>query len=98
MHPNGVFDLAALKAEAAGWPGIDGMDLVPDVTTAKDYGWTETSWTLGSGYGAQQEAPRYNVVALDFGVKRNILRLLADAGCAVKVVPATTPAPRIFWR
>jgi len=93
--PDGVFDVAALKAEAAGWPGIDGMDLVPDVTSAENYSWRETTWTLGAGYGAQ-EAPRYKVVALDFGVKRNILRLLADAGCAVTVVPATASAEAIL--
>ena len=93
--PDGVFDLAALKAEAASWPGIDGMDLVPDVTAPKNYDWRETTWTLGAGYGAQ-EAPRYKVVALDFGVKRNILRLLADAGCAVTVVPATASAESIL--
>ena len=87
--PDGKFDLDALKAEAAAWPGIDGMDLVPGVTAAKDYGWTETTWKLGSGYGAQN-GTRFKVVALDFGVKRNILRLLAEAGCDVKVVPATT--------
>jgi carbamoyl-phosphate synthase small subunit len=93
--PDGVFDLAALKAEAAGWPGIDGMDLVPDVTASENYDWRETTWTLAAGYGAQ-EAPRYKVVALDFGVKRNILRLLADAGCAVTVVPATASAESIL--
>jgi carbamoyl-phosphate synthase small subunit len=93
--PQGRFDLDALKREAAAWPGIDGMDLVPDVTAAHDYGWTETSWKLGSGFGAQQKT-RFKVVALDFGVKRNILRLLADAGCEVKVVPATTPAEDIL--
>jgi carbamoyl-phosphate synthase small subunit len=93
--PDGKFDLEALKAEAAGWPGIDGMDLVPGVTAAEGYGWTETTWRLGEGFGAQQ-APRFKVVALDFGVKRNILRLLAEAGCEVKVVPATTSAEEIL--
>jgi carbamoyl-phosphate synthase small subunit len=98
--PEGKFDLDALKAEAAGWPGIDGMDLVPDVTAQQDYGWTETTWMLGSGYGAQENAKmdgtRLKVVALDFGVKRNILRLLAEAGCDVMVVPATTSAEDIL--
>jgi len=93
--PDGKFDLDALKAEAKAWPGIDGMDLVPDVTAEKDYGWTETTWKLGSGFGAQ-DGTRYRVVALDFGVKRNILRLLAEAGCDVKVVPATTGAEEIL--
>jgi carbamoyl-phosphate synthase small subunit len=93
--PDGKFDLDALKAEAAGWPGIDGMDLVPGVTAQKDYGWTETTWKLGSGYGVQ-DGTRLKVVALDFGVKRNILRLLAEAGCDVKVVPATASAEDIL--
>jgi carbamoyl-phosphate synthase small subunit len=86
--PDGKFDLEALKREAAAWPGIDGMDLVPSVTTAQRYGWDETVWDLEKGYG-RQEAPRRHVVAIDYGVKRNILRLLAKAGCKVTVVPAT---------
>ncbi|HUO54929.1 MAG TPA: glutamine-hydrolyzing carbamoyl-phosphate synthase small subunit [Rhodoblastus sp.] len=93
--PDGVFDLDALKKEAAAWPGIEGMDLAPGVTTAKPYGWSETTWRLGAGYGAQ-DATRFKVVALDFGVKRNILRLLAEAGCDVEVVPATTAAEDIL--
>mgnify|MGYP001298785010 CR=1 FL=1 len=86
--PDGGFDLDALKAEAAGWPGLVGMDLVPDVTTGQTFTWDETTWELGRGYG-RQEAPAYHVVAIDYGVKRNILRLLADAGCRVTVLPAT---------
>jgi carbamoyl-phosphate synthase small subunit len=93
--PDGKFDLDALKKQAAAWPGIDGMDLVPGVTAEKDFSWAETTWKLGSGYGAQGKTA-YKVVALDFGVKRNILRLLAEAGCEVKVVPATTPAEEIL--
>ena len=93
--PNGAFDLPALKQEAAGWPGIDGMDLVPSVTAAQRYDWTESTWTLGEGYGQRGEA-RYKVVAIDYGVKRNILRLLAAEGCDVTVVPATTSAEDIL--
>jgi carbamoyl-phosphate synthase small subunit len=93
--PQGKFDVEALKKQAAVWPGIDGMDLVPGVTAEKDFSWAETTWKLGSGFGAQQSSA-YKVVALDFGVKRNILRLLAEAGCEVKVVPATTPAEEIL--
>jgi len=92
---DGVFDIDALKKEAAGWPGIDGMDLVPSVTTAQRFDWDETTWTLEDGYG-RQTAPRYRVVAIDYGVKRNILRLLAKAECAVTVVPATTSAADIL--
>ena len=93
--PDGAFDLPALKQEAAGWPGIDGMDLVPSVTTAQRYDWTESTWTLGEGYGQRGEA-KYKVVAIDYGVKRNILRLLAAEGCDVTVVPATTSADDIL--
>ena len=93
--PDGVFDLPALKREAAGWPGIDGMDLVPSVTAAQRYDWTESTWTLGEGYG-QRGAAKYKVVAIDYGVKRNILRLLAAEGCDVTVVPATTSAQEIM--
>ena len=71
------------------------MDLAPDVTCAKPYQWDETIWTLAGGYG-HASAPKYKVVAIDYGVKRNILRLLANAGCAVTVVPAQTSAEDIL--
>ncbi len=93
--PDGKFDLAALKAQAAAWPGIDGMDLVPGVTTAHRFDWNETQWQLGSGYG-ETGISAYRVVAIDYGVKRNILRLMASAGCEVITVPATTPAADIL--
>ena len=93
--PDGAFDLDALRAEAARWPGIDGMDLVPAVGATQRYDWDETSWTLESGYGRRQ-ATRFHVVAVDYGTKRNILRLLNDCGCAVTVVPATASAEEIL--
>ncbi|MGB7092451.1 MAG: glutamine-hydrolyzing carbamoyl-phosphate synthase small subunit [Methylovirgula sp.] len=93
-HPDGAFNVAALKAKAAAWPGLVGMDLVPEVTSAQRSTWDETSWDPEQGYG-KQATPKYHVVALDYGIKRNILRLLADAGCAVTVVPATTSADDI---
>ncbi len=93
--PDGVFDLDALRAEAARWPGIDGMDLVPAVGSTQRYDWDETSWTLESGYGKRLET-RFHVVAVDYGVKRNILRLLNDCGCSVTVVPATATAEEIM--
>ncbi|RFB80989.1 glutamine-hydrolyzing carbamoyl-phosphate synthase small subunit [Methylovirgula sp. 4M-Z18] len=93
--PDGQFHMAALKQEAAAWPGIDGMDLVPDVTTAQRYGWDEATWHLGQGYGGAGEA-KHHVVAIDYGVKRNILRLLTAAGCKVTVVPATASAGEIL--
>jgi carbamoyl-phosphate synthase small subunit len=94
-NPEGRFDLDALKRQAAEWPGIDGMDLVPDVTTAQRFDWDETAWTPGAGYG-KQGAPKKKVVAIDYGIKRNILRLLADAGCAVTVLPATATTEDIL--
>ncbi|MDE2363162.1 MAG: glutamine-hydrolyzing carbamoyl-phosphate synthase small subunit [Hyphomicrobiales bacterium] len=93
--PDGVFDLPALKRRAAAIPSMDGLDLVPGVTASQSYGWDETSWTLDTGYG-RQDKPVRKVVAIDYGVKRNILRLLADAGCSVTVVPATTSADDIL--
>ena len=93
--PDGKFDIAALKKQAKEWPGIDGMDLVPGVTTAQSYKWNETTWKLGEGYGEAKNT-KFKVVAIDYGVKRNILRLLADAGCEVTVVPATMPADDIL--
>jgi carbamoyl-phosphate synthase small subunit len=93
--PDGRFDLDAIKAEAAAWPGLAGMDLVPMVTAAQRFTWDETPWRWNAGYG-RQEAPEFNVVAVDYGIKRNILRLLAGVGCKVTVVPATTPAADIL--
>ncbi|MGE3245464.1 MAG: glutamine-hydrolyzing carbamoyl-phosphate synthase small subunit [Beijerinckiaceae bacterium] len=93
--PDGKFDLEALKRQAREWPGIDGMDLVPSVTAAQRYVWTQGTWALGKGF-AEHDNPKFHVVAIDYGVKRNILRLLADAGCKVTVVPATTDAETIL--
>jgi carbamoyl-phosphate synthase small subunit len=94
-HPDGEFDRSALAAQAAAWPGIDGMDLVPAVTSAQRLAWNQTSWVLGAGYGTRGET-RWRVVAVDYGVKRNILRLLSDIGCEVTVVPATTTGEDIL--
>jgi carbamoyl-phosphate synthase small subunit len=87
----GRFDTAALVAEAAAWPGLEGMDLAKEVTCRQTYGWDQTRWRLGSGFG-RQSSPRFHVVAVDYGAKRNILRCLADAGCRVTVVPASAAA------
>jgi carbamoyl-phosphate synthase small subunit len=94
-HPEGDFDRAGLLAKAKAFPGIDGMDLVPDVGATQRYEWDETSWRLDGGYGRRTEV-RYRVVAVDYGIKRNILRLLADLGCEVIVVPATASAEEIM--
>src|SRR6266567_6490191 len=94
-EPSGTFDLDALKKEAREWPGLVGMDLVPQVTSAQRFSWDETPWQWGKGYG-RQTSPEFHVVAIDYGVKRNILRLLASVGCKVTVVPAKTTAEEIF--
>jgi carbamoyl-phosphate synthase small subunit len=93
--PDGKFDLDALKAEARAWPGLVGMDLVPMVTSGQRFTWDETPWEWGKGYG-RQERPEFHVVAIDYGIKRNILRLLAANGCKVTVVPAKTSAADII--
>ncbi len=73
------------------FPGLSGMDLAKVVSTKAVYGWTEAEWELGKGYG-QQSAPKHHVVAFDYGVKRNILRMLAERGCKVTVLPAQASA------
>ncbi len=95
MSPQASSTCEALKKQAAGLPSMDGLDLVPMVTSAQRFGWDETSWALGAGYG-RQGAPLRHVVAIDYGVKRNILRLLADRGCKVTVVPATASADDVL--
>jgi carbamoyl-phosphate synthase small subunit len=92
---DGTFDLGALKKEAREWPGLVGMDLVPMVTSGQRFIWDETEWKLGEGYGRVQNG-EFHVVAIDYGIKRNILRLLAGAAGKVTVVPATTSAEDIL--
>ena len=86
-------DEAIAAAKAA--PSMKGLDLAKVVTTDKSYAWTETEWKLGQGYG-KLEAPKFKVVAYDFGVKKNILRMLAERGCDVTVVPAQMPAKDVL--
>ena len=82
-------------AAAKGAPSMSGLDLAKVVSSTESYGWAEAEWTLGEGYG-QQTAPRFHVVAYDFGVKKNILRMLAERGCKVTVVPAQTSAAEVL--
>jgi carbamoyl-phosphate synthase small subunit len=96
-EPSGAFDKDRLLREARAWPGLLGMDLVPEVTAGQSYTWDETRWVWGKGYG-RQEKPELSVVAVDYGLKRNILRCLATAGCKVTVVPAKTTAEEILER
>lgn len=81
--------------EAKGFGGLKGLDLAQVVTTEESYTWTEGSWQLGQGFVEPKELP-YNVVAYDYGVKRNILRMLADRGCRLTVVPAKTPIEEVL--
>ena len=76
-------------------PSMAGLDLAKVVSAREPYDWSETEWVLGTGYGTQA-APRFHVVAYDFGVKRNILRMLASRGCRITVVPAQTPAAEVL--
>src|SRR3981189_1032802 len=79
-EPSGKFDLDALKKEAREWPGLVGMDLVPMVTSGQRFTWDETAWEWDKGYGRQDGCPLHRV-AIDYGIKRNILRQLAGNGC-----------------
>ena len=93
--PQGAFDLDALRSEAAAWPGLVGMDLAETVTCGQSYRWTEGPWEWGGGYPTA-EGGKHRVVAIDYGLKRNILRRLVGAGCDVTVVPARTSAADIL--
>ncbi len=88
-----VINRTVIAAKSA--PSMFGLDLAQKVSTQNPYTWTETEWTLGVGYGSQTTAP-FHVVAYDFGVKRNILRMLAQRGCHITVVPAQTSAHEIL--
>lgn len=86
--PDGNFDVAALVASARAFAGLEGVDLAREVTCAQSYRWNEMRWAWPEGYALQQD-PKYKVVAVDYGAKRNILRCLASAGCDVTVLPAS---------
>jgi carbamoyl-phosphate synthase small subunit len=90
-----TIDEAAAVQAAQGFPGLAGMDLAKVVSAKAPYAWTEGVWSLSSGYDAEPKT-RFHVVAFDFGVKRNILRLLASHGCRVTVVPAQTSAAEVL--
>lgn len=94
-HEDGQFDIENLKAQASAWAGLEGMDLAKTVTTGQSYQWKETRWQWNEGYNTQN-APKYKVVAIDYGAKSNILRCLASVGCEITVVPATTSAQEIL--
>jgi len=87
----GAVDEAKALDAARAFPGLAGMDLAKVVSAPAAYEWNQTEWRLGRGY-AQLDAPRFHVVAFDYGVKRNILRMLAERGCRLTVLPATATA------
>ncbi len=92
-----TLDVEQALGAARSFPGLAGMDLAKVVSTREAYAWSEGSWRLGQGFG-RAGSTRFRVVAYDFGVKRNILRLLVDRGCDVTVVPAQTPASEVLAR
>jgi len=92
----GDIDQGRALALAREFPGLKGMDLAREVTTAERYGWSEGTWALGQGHVTPEAESRFHVVAYDYGVKRNILRMLVDRGCRVTVVPAETPADEVL--
>lgn len=98
-HADGEFDLEELKHRAASWHGLEGLDLAKSVTSAQQSNWQQGSWEWEEQSGGDFQTPTGNgfkVVALDYGVKRNILRLMVDLGCDVTVVPAETTADDIL--
>ena len=93
----GTVDQAQALQAARGFPGLKGMDLAQEVTTAQVYRWNQGSWQLGKGcVGHSADDARFHVVAYDYGVKRNILRMLVDRGCRITVVPAQTAASEVM--
>lgn len=94
-NPDGKFDIPALVKEATDWPGLEGMDLAIEVCTKETYEWNATGWSFENGFG-ELDNPKAHVVAVDYGIKRNILRCLATTGARVTVVPATATAEEIL--
>ena len=89
-------DESVALAKAQAFSGLKGLDLAKEVTCDEYYQWTDGSWVLGEGYQTNLDNPKFHVVAYDFGVKRNILRMLADRGCKLTVVPAKTTADEVL--
>lgn len=92
--PDGQFDLPALQSALDGFAGLEGADLAGDVTSADSYDWQQGRWFWNEGFSENNDGP--HVVALDYGVKKNILRCLSQAGCRVTVLPADTAADKVL--
>jgi carbamoyl-phosphate synthase small subunit len=98
-RPDGGFNLDALVAKAAAWPGLVGLDLAKEASCLQPFAWDEGLWSWPDGYAPESEGEAgYDVVVVDYGVKRNILRALASIGARIHVVPATTTAEAILAR
>lgn len=95
MAGDDIDETKALEAAKA-FGGLKGLDLAKEVTVAESYKWNESSWSLTEGHQVLDGAKPFKVVAYDYGVKRNILRMLADRGCDLTVVPAKTPAAEVL--
>ncbi len=93
--PDGSFDLDALKAKAAKWSGLENLDLAIEATSGQSSQWTQAPWKLGDGY-EELNNDEYHIVALDYGVKRNILRLFVGLNCKVTVLPAKSSAEEVL--
>ena len=96
--PEGKFDLDALVAKAREWNGLVGLDLAKEATTLQPFVYDEGLWSWEEGYAKPLDNPKYEVVVIDYGVKRNILRALTSVGARATVVPASTPAEEILKR
>jgi len=93
--PDGVFHEPSIMAELKAFPGLEGLDLAKEVSTLQTYSWDQTPWRWNEGYGTLTD-PKFHIVAVDYGAKRNILRQLANEGARVTVVPATASAKDIL--
>jgi len=96
--PDGVFDLPALLAQARAWAGLEGLDLAKDASCLQPFVWDEGLWDWPEGYAEPGPSPKYEVVVVDYGVKRNILRALSSIGARATVVPANATAEEILAR
>jgi carbamoyl-phosphate synthase small subunit len=96
--PDGAFDLEALVAQARAWSGLEGLDLAKDASCLQPFVYEEGLWEWGQGYARPGDKPKYEVVVLDYGVKRNILRALTSVGARATVVPASTSAEEVLAR
>ncbi|TWF54503.1 glutamine-hydrolyzing carbamoyl-phosphate synthase small subunit [Neorhizobium alkalisoli] len=95
--PNGVFDIEALKAEAKAWSGLEGLDLAKEATSGQSSQWAQKPWVWNEGFDdLKPEDAKYHIVCIDYGVKRNILRLFAGLDCKVTIVPAQTSSEDIL--